>query len=92
MCVCVSVKEGRRGQGREEERRERERRRERRGFHFIRGSLSCIVNVNFEGRWPVTHLVKSSRLIVVDFQSWNLSFIIAGISFRSTSRISAPTF
>lgn len=58
---------------------ERERREERKGFHFIRGYLSCIVHVNFEGRWLVTQTVKGSKLIVVNIQSWDLSFIIVGI-------------
>lgn len=51
---------------------------EKRGFHFVRGHLSCIVKVNFGGRWPVTHSVKGNKLIVVDFQSWNLSFVNCG--------------
>lgn len=38
------------------------------------------------------HFVNSSKLIVVDFQSWDFSFVIVGISFRSASCISAPTF
>lgn len=54
--------------------------------------LSYIVNISFEGRWPMMHFVNSSKLIVVDFQSWDFSFVIVGISFRSASCISAPTF
>ena len=83
---------------REEERARKERikgRRETEGeerIPFIRVYLSYIVNISFEGRQPMTHSVKSSKLIVVDFESWDYSFVIVGISFRSASCISAPTF
>lgn len=40
----------------------------------------------------MTHSVKGSKLIMVDFQSWDFSFVTVGISFRSTSCILAPTF
>lgn len=40
----------------------------------------------------MTHSVKGSKLIMVDFQSWDFSFVTVGISFRSASCILAPTF
>ena len=90
-CTCMCVR-------REEERARKERikgRRETEGeerIPFIRVYLSYVVNISFEGRRPMTHSVKSSKLIVVDFESWGYSFVIVGISFRSASCISAPTF
>lgn len=56
-CQLDFQRERREDRTRKEERRGGEGRR-RQGFHFIRDYLSCIVNINFEGRWSVTHTVK----------------------------------
>lgn len=92
---CVVKKKGgqsQRGRGKKtRERRAPERRGEERlPFYKMLFIMHCYVN--FEGTWPMTLTVKGSKLIVVDFQRWTLSLVIVGISFRSTSCISAPTF
>lgn len=71
---------------------ERRRWGRRREFYFLSYYLSCIVNDNFEGAWTVTHSVKNRELTRVDYEGLASSFVIVGISFRSTPCISASTF
>ena len=76
-CTCMHERK-RGGEGKEGE--NKGEKGERRGGEgsILWVYLLYIVNVNSEGRWPMTHSVKSSKLIVVDFSKLGFLFCDCG--------------